>query len=188
MVTCVVDGSEVGLYREPTFSFWGPRNSKFKESKEHGPVDRSARIREIAEKIATSEGMELVDLEYRREGSGQVVRLFIDKPGGVNLQDCQEISGQVGAQLEVEDLVPASYTLQVSSPGLDRRLNGEPDFIRFAGRQARITTYQPVQGRRKFLGRIEGFVKGKVVLQIEDHGTVEIPLEDIAGARLEIEF
>jgi ribosome maturation factor RimP len=151
-------------------------------------VDRSARIREIAEKIAASEGMELVDLDYRREGPGTVVRLFIDRPGGVNLDDCKEISGQVGAQLEVEDLVPGSYNLEVSSPGLDRRLTREADFIRFTGRKARVTTHQPIQGRRKFLGRIEGFAEGKIVLSTEDCGAVEIRLEDVAGARLEIEL
>lgn len=151
-------------------------------------MDRTARIREIAGKVATSEGMELVDMDYRREGPRQVLRLFIDKPGGINLADCQEISGQVGAQLEVEDLVPESYTLEVSSPGLDRRLTREADFVQFTGRMARVTTHQPIQGRRKFLGRIEGFVEGKVVLSTEDCGSVEIGLEDVARARLEIEL
>jgi ribosome maturation factor RimP len=151
-------------------------------------VDRTGRIREIAEKIAISEGMELVDLDFRREGSGTVVRLFIDKPGGVNLTDCQEISGQVAAQLEVEDPVPGSYTLEVSSPGLDRRLTRESHFVQFTGRKARVTTHQPFQGRRKFLGQIEGFAEGKIVLSTEDGGTVEIPLEDVARARLEVEL
>ncbi len=151
-------------------------------------MDRSARIREIAEKIAASEGLELVDLEYRREGAGKVVRLFIDKPDGVTLADCQEISGQVGAQLEVEDLVPESYTLQVSSPGLDRRLTREADFIRFTGRLARVTTHQPIQGRRRFLGHIEGFAEGKIVLRTEENGAMEIRLEEVAMARLEIEL
>jgi len=175
-------GRKWAYIRSPLFLFWGLFQ------KERGPVDRTARIREIAEKIATSEGMELVDLDFRREGSGRVVRLFIDKPGGVNLTDCQEISGQVGAQLEVEDLVPESYTLEVSSPGLDRRLTRETDFVQFSGRKARVTTHQPIQGRRKFLGNIEGFVDGKIVLSTEDSGTVEIPLEDVARARLEVEL
>ena len=151
-------------------------------------MDRSVRIREIAEKIASSEGVEPVDVDFRREGSGKVVRLFIDKPGGVSLDDCQEISGQVGAQLEVEDLVPGRYTLEVSSPGLDRRLTKEQDFIRFAGRKARITTHRPIGGQRKFLGRLDGLADGKVVLSTENGGPMEIPLEEVARARLEVEL
>ena len=102
--------------------------------------------------------------------------------------DGQEISGQVAAQLEVEDPVPGSYTLEVSSPGLDRRLTRESHFVQFTGRKARVTTHQPFQGRRKFLGQIEGFAEGKIVLSTEDGGTVEIPLEDVARARLEVEL
>jgi ribosome maturation factor RimP len=151
-------------------------------------MDRQARIREIAERVAAAEGKELVDLELRREGSRKVLRLFIDKPGGVNLADCEEISGQVGAQIEVEDLVPGSYTLEVSSPGLDRVLTREADFVRFAGRKARITTVEPIEGQRRFLGLLEGFAEGKVLLSTEDRGRLELPLEQVARARLVVEF
>ena len=151
-------------------------------------MDRQQQIKSIAEKIAGSEGLELVDLEYRREGPRQVLRLFVDKPGGVNLDECQEVSGQVGAQIEVEELIPGSYTLEVSSPGLDRRLAGEADFIRFAGRTARVTTHQPINGQRRFRGRLEGFSDGEVLLTIEKTGLLRIPLEHVAKARLEVEI
>ena len=151
-------------------------------------MDRREQIRTIADKIAGSEGLELVDVEYRREGPRQVLRLFIDKPGGVNLEDCQEVSGQVGAQIEVEELVPGSYTLEVSSPGLDRRLTSAADFVRFAGRMARVTTLQPIHGQRRFRGRLEGFSDGEILLRVEQTGLLRIPLEQLAKARLEVEI
>jgi ribosome maturation factor RimP len=151
-------------------------------------VDRRERIREKAEAIAASEGVELVDLHYRREGPGWVLRLFIDKPGGVTHTDCQEISQQLGAQVEVEDLVPHRYTLEVSSPGLDRPLLKEADYTRFAGRSVRITTDRPVEGRRRFRGRLEGLTDGQVSLTTDEGERFELPLERVASARLEIEF
>jgi len=151
-------------------------------------VDRRERIRERAEAIAASEGVELVDLHYHREGPGWVLRLFIDKPGGVTHTDCQEISQQLGAQVEVEDLVPHRFTLEVSSPGLDRPLLKEADYNRFAGRSVRITTDRPLEGRRRFHGRLEGLTDGQVLLTTDEGERVEFPLERVASARLEIEF
>jgi len=192
---------------EPTFSFsapgglgeapgtairWAPGARPTPHSRvvveEGGPVDRRERIRERAEAIAASEGVELVDLHYRREGPGWVLRLFIDKPGGVALEDCQEISQQLGAQVEVEDLVPHRYTLEVSSPGLDRPLLKEADYTRFAGRSVRITTDRPLEGRRRFRGRLEGLTDGQVLLTTDEGERFELPLERVASARLEIEF
>lgn len=151
-------------------------------------MNRRERIRQIAERITASEGMELVDMEYRREGSRWILRFFIDKPGGVNLDDCEEISGQLGAQIDVEDLVPHRYTLEVSSPGLDRVLARESDFVRFAGRRVRVTTHRPVEGRRRFQGRLEGFADGRVLLSTDDGKRWKLRLEDVARARLEIEI
>jgi ribosome maturation factor RimP len=151
-------------------------------------VDRRARIREIAERICDSAGLELVDLEYRREGSRWMLRLFIDKPGGVNHADCGEVSGQVDAQIEVEDLIPHSFTLEVSSPGLDRALTTEADFVRFTGRRAHLTTHQPVGGQRRFQGRLEGFDDGKVLLRTDDGKQQAFRLDEVARAKLEIEI
>ena len=151
-------------------------------------MGREERIRGLADRIATSEGMELVDLEYRREGQGWVLRLFIDKPGGVTLDDCQEVSGQVAAQLEVEDLIPHRYTLEVSSPGLDRVLKTEADFVRFLGRNVHITTQRPIGGRRRFRGRLEGFAEGRIRLTPATGEPVELPLEAVVKARLEIDL
>ena len=114
------------------------------------PVEVIAELRELAEPIVSSEGMELVDLEYRREGPGWVVRLYVDKPGGVTLDDCREISQQFGARLEVEDRIPHRYTLEVSSPGLDRVLRKAVDFDRFAGHAVGIALDRPLEGRRRF--------------------------------------
>ena len=151
-------------------------------------MDRTERLREMAQRITASEGMEVVEVQYRREGPRWVIRLFIDKPGGVSLDDCQEISSQFGAQLEVEDLVPHHYTLEVSSPGLDRILSKESDFLRFSGRRVRITTDRPLDGRRRFRGRLEGLVEGKIQLTTETGDTLELPLARVAQARLEIEI
>ena len=150
-------------------------------------MDRSERIREAAARIATAEGMELVDLQYRREGRGWVVRLFIDGPDGVTLEKCQEVSERFGAHIEVEDLVPHSYVLEVSSPGLDRRLSKETDFTRFAGRRVRITADRPIDGQRRFRGRLEGFEAGSVRLTTDEGVRVDLPIERVAAAHLEIE-
>ena len=151
-------------------------------------MERSEQLQEIAERIATAEGLELVDLEYRREGAGWVVRLFIDKPGGVTLENCQEVSHQVGAQVEVEDLIPHQYRLEVSSPGLDRVIKKEADFRRFAGKEVQITTDRPIDGQRKFQGRLEGMQEGHVLLTTDAGETCRLPLERIARARLTPEF
>jgi ribosome maturation factor RimP len=142
-----------------------------------------------AEPIVQGEGMELVDLEYRREGKGWVVRLFIDKPGGVTLEDCQEISRLFGAKLELEDRISHHYTLEVSSPGLDRVLKKEEDFRRFAGRAVDIRLERPLEGRRRFSGVLEGIEADRVILR-EDEGGVraELPRSWIARARLKIEL
>jgi ribosome maturation factor RimP len=150
-------------------------------------VDRVEPIRQIADSLLASEGMELVDLQFRREAAGWVVRAFIDKPGGVTLADCQEISHLLGARIEADDLVKTRYTLEVSSPGLDRVLRKPSDFERFTGRRVRITTAQPRDGQRRFEGRLEGLEETTVVL-VTPAQRVAIPLHEISEARLAIEF
>jgi ribosome maturation factor RimP len=150
-------------------------------------VDRVEPIRQIAEALLANEGMELVDLQYRREAPGWVLRVFIDKPGGVTLADCQEVSHLLGARIEVDELVKTRYTLEVSSPGLDRVLRKPSDFERFAGRQVRITAARSVNGQRRFEGRLEGLEEAMVVLTIAGE-RIAMPLHEISEARLTIEI
>lgn len=146
------------------------------------------RIKALAQPIVEGEGLELVELEFQREQGGWVLRLYIDKEGGVSLDDCEVVSHQLGDLLDVEDLIDHPYSLEVSSPGLDRPLSKETDWHRFAGRAVRITTYQPVEGRRKFVGRLLGYRDGRVILQRDDGSVMEIPYTTVAKARLEVEF
>jgi ribosome maturation factor RimP len=143
------------------------------------------RVREIASRIVEFAGMELVHIEMKREPAGWVLRLFIDKEGGVTLDDCSGVSRQLSAELDVEDPFPQRYTLEVSSPGLDRPLYSDKDYERFAGRRVRLTTFAPVDGRRHFAGRLAGLAEGVVRLVLEDGREVGIPRNQVAKARLD---
>ena len=146
------------------------------------------RVRTLAQDILGFEGMELVHLEMKREPGGLLLRLYIDKEGGVTLDDCAKVSRQLSAQLDVEDPIEERYTLEVSSPGLDRPLVSEGDFARFAGRRIRLTTRLPLDGRRNFLGRLEGLVQGCIHMTLEGGHRVSIPRDQVAKVRLEIEI
>ncbi len=132
-------------------------------------------------------GMELVSLEYRKEGSGWVLRLFIDRDGGVTLDDCADASRVVEAFLDAADIIPHEYSLEVSSPGLNRPLKKDVDFRRFIGKTAKIKTFEIIDGSRNFKGRIEGCEDNIVLLNVD--GTIHhIPLKKIAKANIEYEF
>jgi ribosome maturation factor RimP len=148
------------------------------------------RIRGVAERVTSGRGYELADLELKRARGGYLVRLYVDKEGGVGLDDLQSVSEEVSAILDVEDPVPASYTLEVSSPGLDRPLKTEADYRRFLGRLARLSSYEPVEGRRQWTGRLTSFGEGVVGLTLEKEGgrLCRIPFARIAHGRLEVEF
>jgi len=146
--------------------------------------DILARIGPTVNRIVEFAGLELVHLEFRREGAGLVLRLYIDKAGGVGLDDCAQISRQVSAQLGIDDLIQSRYTLEVSSPGPDRPLTQERDFVRFEGHRARVTTHAPIDGQKNFIGRLEGLEEGSVRLVLEDGRTIQIPRDLIARARL----
>lgn len=151
--------------------------------------ENSERIRQEVERIVSHEGMELVDIEHRREKSGWVLRIFIDREGGVRISDCAEVSRQVGMMLDVEDLVKHRYTLEVSSPGLDRRLFKREDYVRFAGKKVRVKLDASQEGRKKFHGRLAGVEGDTVIVEDADEGcTHRLPLAKIASARLEIEL
>jgi ribosome maturation factor RimP len=135
--------------------------------------------------IADDLGLELVEVQFRRESGGWILRLFIDRDGGVNLDDCASVSRQVSAYLEVEDLIGHAYNLEVSSPGLERPLKKKEDFIRFAGRKARIKVKEPVNGQRVFYGLL-GPVVGETLTLDVDGQQMEIDLDAMARARLSL--
>jgi len=146
------------------------------------------RVRSVILPVVEAQGMELVDVIFRREGRGWVLRLYLDKPGGITLEDCGAVSEQLSDLLDVEEIIDHPYTLEISSPGLDRVLKSPQDFTRFAGRLARIQTAAPLNGQRRFLGWLEGYQDGMVILRQADGPTLLIPLQAIASARLEVEL
>jgi len=150
-------------------------------------ADMLERVREIAEPILESEGMELVDLEYRREKRGRVLRLIIDQEGGVTLDDCASISHEIDKNLDVEGVPPGPYTLEVSSPGLNRPLKREADFHRFTNRLVKVRATAPDRERRTFRGRLLSCHDGVVEIEAES-GLIQIPLDQITKANLEYDF
>ncbi len=145
------------------------------------------RVRAVADSILICEGMELVEVEYRREPVGWVLRLTIDKEGGVTLDDCTRISQEMGRSLDIEDLIFNPYHLEISSPGLDRPLKNERDFIRFSDRRIRVKTIDPIGKQKSFKGKLLTCVEGRIEMET-DGGIVEIPLSNIARANLEVEL
>ncbi len=147
-----------------------------------------AKLTALAESLAASLGMEVVLAEIKGGGNRSIVRIFIDQPGGISLTDCERFSKRLSVLLDVEDFLPFSYVLEVSSPGLDRPLFRERDFARFSGKTAKIRTRLPVDGQRNMRGRILGMSGGKVVLEIEPGKQIEIALAEIEKANLVIEI
>jgi ribosome maturation factor RimP len=144
-------------------------------------------VREVVEPILQSQGYELVDLEYQRESRGWVLRIYLDREGGITLDDCTGVSHEVGAVLEVKDVIPNAYVLEVSSPGLTRPLKKPEDYNRFRNQLVKIKLFQPLDGRRNFKGILLGLEVETV--RVEADGQVfEIPLQSIAKANLEIDF
>jgi len=154
-------------------------------------------VRQIVNRVAGSNGLEVVDVEFRGGGKARMLRVFIDKPGGVTHEDCADLSREVGTILDVEDAVPGgSYTLEVSSPGLDRKLIKPEDYTRFVGQKVKVTTRDAVNGSRHFQGRLQGLAEGRVKLQLEgnrpqgkhrerkDAGSV--PLENAAQIEIDL--
>ena len=145
----------------------------------------AARITEIVERVAESEGVEIVDVQLLGAGKARVVRIFIDKPEGISHSDCERVSQQVGAVLDEEDVIPGeSYTLEVSSPGIERKLTRPRDFERFIGQQAKILLREPVENQRRWEGTLAGFSNGVVSLQAAGGKLVEIPIAQVEKANL----
>src|SRR6202007_2892787 len=154
------------------------------------------RVREIAERVAPSSGLEIVDIEFLGGGKARMLRVFLDKPAaetgplaGVTHEDCANFSREFGTILDVEDVMPGSYTLEVSSPGLDRKLIKAADFTRFTGTRMKLTTRQPVNNNRHFEGRLESFKDGRLTLDLSvaSHKSRK-KMGTAAGEKIEIDF
>ena len=149
------------------------------------------KIREIAERVAASEGLEVLEVEFRGGRHG-LLRIYIDKPAGVNHHDCEVVSRQVGTILDVEDLIPYSYTLEVSSPGAERKLTRPADFERFAGKLAKVQVKEPLPGEpagcRRFQGRIAAFRDGVLTLDLVEGRAVQVAWENVERANLVLEW
>lgn len=168
------------------------------------PDERLENVRPIAERVVTGFGLELFDLQLRRESIGWVLRVVINLPidrndagevlvepveRGVGIEDCQRVSHDLSAVLDVEDAIDGHYTLEVSSPGMDRPLRHADDYRRFAGRLAKIVVAEPVDGQMHFEGRLQGVDRDEVVLEIgKKRATKRIRFAQIARAKLDVEF
>ncbi len=166
-------------------------------------MDRLARVREAAERVARSYGLDIFDVQLRRESIGTVLRVIIDRPDpgrpttpdedSVGIEDCQRVSQDLSALLDVEEdsieqpALGQTYTLEVSSPGLDRPLRHAADYRRFTGRLAKLVTNEPLDGQSAFSGRLAGVDEGVVLLQ-EGRRTHRVPLAQIKRGRLDVEF
>jgi ribosome maturation factor RimP len=147
------------------------------------------KIEEIAQRVAGPEGLEVVEVEVKGGGSSRLVRISIDKPAGVSHGDCELVSHEVGTILDVEDVVPGGrYTLEVSSPGVERRLFKPADYVRFQGQKARITLREPREGRRHWEGTLAGVEDGAIALETQPGTTVRFPLEHVLKANLKFEW
>ena len=139
----------------------------------------------MIEPVLEPEGMELVEIEFKMESGRWILRLFIDAPGGVTLDDCVAVSRQVGALLDIKDPIERKYTLEVSSPGINRVIRKEKDFSRFAGSPVRIKTRTKIQGQRNFQGMLQGVEDSKIIV-IVDGNRIEINPDDLEKARLDL--
>ncbi len=147
------------------------------------------RVRSVAQRVTEGRGLELVDVELKRAPGGALLRVYVDREGGIGLDDLQSVSEEVSAILDAEDPIEGHYTLEVSSPGLDRPLRGEADYRRFVGRLAKLSSYEPVDGRRHWTGRIASCDGGIVTLELEKEKTsAHVPLAKVSHGRLEVEF
>ena len=147
------------------------------------------RIQEIVDRVAVSSGLEVVDVELRGGGKARMLRIFIDKPGGVTHDDCSNFSREIGTIFDVEDAVPGgSYTLEVSSPGLDRKLTKPAEFERFSGSLVKLMTRNPINGNHHFEGRLEWLGEGRIGLELAGRKKSKKQEAVEAGAKVEIEL
>ena len=149
------------------------------------PVTQS--VTELIESGLLADGLELVDVEFKKEGKNWILRIYIDREGGVTLSDCQKVSRLAGDLIEVEEIIEPVYTLEVSSPGLNRVLKKEKDFLKYSGKKIYVQCHAPMDGRKKFTGILIGFIDQSIHLEVDgQHYT--IPLNLVAKANLVIEI
>jgi ribosome maturation factor RimP len=149
----------------------------------------TAKVRDIAERVASSEGIEIVEVQLLGGGGSRLLRIFIDKPQGVTHADCEFVSQQVGTILDVEDVMPgARYTLEVSSPGVERKLTKPREFERFVGRKIKVQLRQPVDNQRHWAGALTSFAEGIITLEPAPGRSVQFPLEQVEKANLKFEW
>jgi ribosome maturation factor RimP len=145
-------------------------------------------VEQLAAPIGVRMGLEIVDVELRGEGRHRKVCVFVDRAGGVDAEECARLSEALGRELDLYDVPAGPYTLEVSSPGLDRTLRRPQEFVRFAGRRVAVTTYAPVDGQRRFRGRLLGLADGRVAVRLEDGRQVRLDRDNVAQARLIVEM
>ena len=146
-----------------------------------------AMVQELAQPIVDELGLELVDVEFKKEGGNWYLRVFIDKAEGISHEDCQAVSQQLSNAIDEQDPIEQAYFLEVSSPGLERPLKKPEDFDKFRGAMVYITTYTPIDSCKTFQGKLEGLEEGNVILMVEEKRLL-IPYEKVASARLAVEF
>jgi ribosome maturation factor RimP len=155
-------------------------------------ADRTAvveKVREIAERVGASEGVEVVDVQLLGGGNSRVLRIFIDKPQGVTHADCEFMSLNAGTILDVEDVIPGGhYTLEVSSPGVERKLTRPLDFERFSGHKVKVVLREAVDGQKHWAGMLKSCVEGIVTLEPAPGRSVQFPLEHVEKANLKFEW
>ncbi len=153
-------------------------------------AEAEERIRLLLDPILNSLGLDLWDLDFQKQGPKWLLRIYIDREigGSVTLSDCEAVSRDLSTALDVEDIIPHAYTLEVSSPGLDRVLTKPEHFIRFAGSPIKIKTYQPINNEKVFRGKLQGIVDAVVKVEVTEGQVLNIPVSNIAKASLEVEF
>ncbi len=150
-------------------------------------ADMADQIRNLLDPILESLGLSLWDMEFQKHGPKWLLRIYIDREAsGVTLNDCEAVSRDLGAVLDVEDIIPHAYTLEVSSPGLDRTLSKPEHFIRFSGNTVKIKTFQPFNGQKVFVGKLLGVTGEAVQIELESGDVVEIPVGNVAKASLQV--
>ena len=145
-------------------------------------------IEELVSPIVDDKGFEIVDIEYVKEAGEYYLRIFLDKEGGISLNDCEAVSRELSEILDVKDPIKDNYFLEVSSPGLDRPLKKDKDFVRYQGRDVEIKLYKPLNGSKQFEGELVGLNEDKNIVVMIDDNEVEFNKKDVALVRLAIKF
>jgi len=155
-------------------------------------ADRTAiieKVREITERVGADKGLEVVEVQMLGGGGTRVLRIFIDKPEGVTHADCEHVSHNVGTILDVEDVIPGGrYTLEVSSPGVERKLSRPREFERFVGRKVKVVLREPIENQKSWVGALQSFAEGIITLEPSPGKSVQFPLELVEKANLKFEW